>query len=878
MGEKKFRIHQVAKRLGKTSREVMDACAALEIECKSHLSSVTEGDLARIEAYFNRPPSPPESIASAVPTSRMVPPTPTGAPVDLDQVLKGQQPKKAKSAGERPTKKRSRPRPVPAVTLPGVPPRPASTAGSARASGTRPVPPPPPPQRGERVQQPKQALTPELLRKIREKQKSMQTGQIPRPKPQAGGQEAPRMRILAVPKHIEKEEEGRRGPRGIGEEGRLRRRARRVRRRERTEEEELLRDLSALDDEAEEPSHEPQKPFRQRRREQPQPPRRPERVVIEPPLTVRSFSEALGVKATDILRRLITLGYAATINSSLEPETAALIADDLGIDVEIKQPKDPEEEVLASIKPDPAKMVPRPPVVTLLGHVDHGKTSLLDRIRRTNVAATEAGGITQCIRAWQVERDGRKITFLDTPGHEAFTAMRARGAQVTDIAVIVVAADDGVMPQTVEAISHAKAAGVDIIVAINKCDLPTARPERVLQQLAQHDLIPDEWDPVNGVPCIRCSAVTGQGIDELLDHILLLAEARELKADPTVPAIGVCLEASRDEGRGVLATFLIQQGTLHRSDIVVCGVGYGRIRSMWNDQDRMIKEAGPGTPVLVSGLNEVPNAGDKFLAVEDMETARRIAEKHIEQKRLAQPTTRKLTLEDILAGKEKKQLPLVIRADTHGSLEAIEKELQKFQDDEVEVRVLHRDVGAITESDVLLAEASAGIIVGFNVGVEPRARQAAETKGIEIRRYRIIYELSDDIRAALEGMLTPERHIEDIGEAEVLQTFRIRGVGTVAGCRVRRGRVLRNAYVRVLRDGRVIYPDPESDRHVRIVSLKRFKEDAQEVRAGFECGLRIEGFDDVKVGDVLEVYEIKEVRRSLGERTEAAEPVGAGAS
>ena len=450
--------------------------------------------------------------------------------------------------------------------------------------------------------------------------------------------------------------------------------------------------------------------------------------------------------------------------------------------------------------------------------------------------------------------------------------MRARGAQVTDIAVIVVAADDGVMPQTEEAISHAKAAGVQIVVAINKCDLPQARPERVLTQLASAGIVPDAWDPINGVPCVRCSALTGEGIDELLEHILLLAEAMDLKADPTVPALGTCLEAARHEGRGVLATLLIQQGTLHRGDVVVCGMAHGRIRSMWDDQNRMIKEAGPGTPVLVSGLDEVPEAGERFV-VASLEEARKIVERRRERAREGQVARRSaITLESLLTGSEKKQLPMVIRADVRGSLEAIEKELSKFQDDEVEVRILHKDVGAITESDVLLAEASKGIIVGFNVGVEPKARQLAEQKKIEVRRYNIIYELSDDIRAALEGMLTPERHIRELGEAEVLQVFKIRGVGRVAGCRVRRGRVTRTCYVRVLRDGRVIYPDPGSERHVRVASLKRFQEDVPEVRSGYECGIRIEGFDDVKPGDVLEFYLVEEVRRKLGEKRVSPEP------
>ncbi len=906
LGEKKFRIHQVAKKLNKSSKEVMEACGRLGIQVKSHLSSVTEEEYARIRDSFSQPADTPAASPAAAaaaettaPKAKTSPPPGAVSPVgpmgitrrpiaDLDQLARKGKPEseqaKTQERSRRPV--RSRSRPVPQIHVPPPPTSPqAGRTGQKQQTSAEPQ---------ERVQQPKKRLTPELLRKIRERQKQQlkaaqegpsrgtapgETGQPPAPPAARDEAKKKGIRIVAVPKvelAAEEETGGRRGGRrGGAVAGRRMRRERRERRKEN-----LITALESLEETEEEEQQALRAvPFRQRKAKDQTPAvQRPSRVEIEPPITVRSFSEATGIKVSDILKKLLLMGRSMTINSHLDPEDAQLLGIEFGIEVEVKLPKELEEEVFARIKPDPNKMVPRPPVVTLLGHVDHGKTSLLDRIRKTNIVASEAGGITQCIRAWQVEYDGKKITFLDTPGHEAFTAMRARGAQVTDIAVIVVAADDGVMPQTEEAISHAKAAGVQIIVAINKCDLPQAKPERVLHQLANVGILPEEWDMEHGVPCIRCSALTGEGIDDLLEHILLLAEAMDLKADPTVPAIGTCLEAARHEGRGVLATLLIEQGTLHRGDVVVCGLAHGRIRSMWNDQERMIKEAGPGTPVLVSGLDEVPEAGERFV-VASLDEARKIVERRRERAREGQVARRTaVTLESLLSGNDKKQLPLVIRADVRGSLEAIEKELSKFQDDEVEVRILHKDVGAITESDVLLAEASHGIIVGFNVGIEPKARQLAEQRRIEVRRYNIIYELSDDIRAALEGMLTPERHVRDLGEAEVLQVFKIRGVGRVAGCRVRRGRVLRSSYVRVLRDGRVIYPDPTSERHVRVASLKRFQDDVQEVRSGYECGIRIEGFDDIKPGDVLEFYEIQEIRRKLGQKRQTPEPAVASAS
>jgi translation initiation factor IF-2 len=898
LAEGRKRLHQVAKDLGLTPKQVMEICDRLGISYKNHLSTLSAEDVVRIEAHHRRPPAEKET-----PAAPSVPPFRRAITernlVDLDAQLRetraAAEEKSAKGPSEvaapRIASPRPRSRPLPTLAV----------SAPARPKAVKPTPAATPPQ--ELVQQPKARLTPEILKRLRERQRMAAAGASPpapgahpgaqaRPEaPSPTAHPAPVPPSRPVPKQLAKdreplflEEEGKPGRRGGPVPGRKvrqvergRRAAERSRHVERAELEALVRDEEEL------PALQPLQPLRRRREPTQAPPvvSRPQKVVIEPPITVRSLSEALGIKVGDLLKKFLLLNRPVHINAVLSPEDAMMVGLEYGVDVEIKKEKDVEEEIFSRIQPDPSKMVPRPPVVTFLGHVDHGKTSLLDAIRRTNIASTEAGGITQCIRAWQVERNGHRVTFLDTPGHEAFTAMRARGAQVTDIAVLVVAADDGVMPQTVEAVSHAKAAQVPIVVAINKVDLPTANVNRVLEQLARHGVIPDIWDPQHGVPCIQTSAVTGQGIEELLETLILLAEMADLKADPTVPALGTCLEAARHEGRGVLATFLVRQGTLRKGDIVVCGLAHGRIRAMYDDQDRPVESAGPGTPVLVAGLDEVPEAGEKFVSVPGLEVAREVVQKRREQARLAAAAApRKITLQTLLAGDQgRKELRLILRADVQGSLEAIVTELEKFRDPEVEVQILHKDVGAVTESDVLLADASKAIIIGFNVGIEERARQLAEQKGVEIRRYAIIYDLSDDIRQALEGMLTPERQEDELGRAEVLQTFKIRGVGTVAGCRVTSGIVERNAFVRVLRDGRVIYPDPEAGKHVRIASLKRFQEDVREVRAGYECGIRIEDFNDVKVGDVLEIYRVREVRRRLGDRAKtAAEPVLVGSS
>jgi translation initiation factor IF-2 len=588
------------------------------------------------------------------------------------------------------------------------------------------------------------------------------------------------------------------------------------------------------------------------------------KVPIEVPISVRSLSEAAGIRSLDLLFKLRDHGLAnATINSTIEPELAEVLALETGCELEIKRPTDMEEQLLANLdKPDePGDLVPRAPVVTIMGHVDHGKTSLLDKIRQSNVVATEAGGITQVIRAWRVEHGGRPITFLDTPGHEAFTKMRARGAQVTDIAVIVVAADDGVMPQTEEAINHAKAAGVSLVVAINKVDLPSANVNKTRQQLYSLEVLPDNMG--GDTPFVETSAATGQGIDELLDQISVVAELKELKANPHKPGQGTCLEAMLSEGEGVRATLLVRDGTLRRGDVILCGATYGRVRQMYDDQGRAIQEAGPSVPVRITGLDGVPNADDPFVVVTDLAGARAIADKRLQrQQEAAQFKRVPVTLEKLTEAKIA-ELKIILKADFRGSIEAIKKELEKLHHEEVRVRLLEAAIGAITENDVWLALTSPQdtLIIGFNVVPDDRARALAEEKGVQIREYDIIYNLTNDIRAALEGKLKPREEVVNLGRAVVRNTFKISRVGTIAGCYVTQGLIRRNAKVRLIREGVVIYPP--ADRTAGLDSLKRFKEDAAEVREGFECGLKISGYDDVKVGDVIEAFRVEQVQRTL---------------
>jgi translation initiation factor IF-2 len=593
---------------------------------------------------------------------------------------------------------------------------------------------------------------------------------------------------------------------------------------------------------------------------------RKEHVTIQLPCSVRELSESAGIQAAQIQRVLLNYNVMARITDVIDPELTELVVAELGLDVEFTMATSLEEQLIDQIESqvdDPANLLPRPPVVTFLGHVDHGKTSLLDRIIGLDVVSGESGGITQHIRAYSIEKDGKRLSFVDTPGHEAFTEMRARGANVTDIAVLVVAADDGVMPQTEEAISHARAAEVPIIVALNKIDLPGVNLERVYTGLSTNELQPSEWG--GDVEVVKTSATKGTGIDELLDTILTVAELHEYKANPDRPAVGTCLEAQQESDRGVVAKVLVQNGTLRTGDVIVCGQSYGRVKAMYDTihADQRVTEAGPSIPVNITGFDVAPGAGDRFYVLDDIGQAREIAESRFAEERVATlggSGFHHVTLEtlfDRLDGAEEVQtLNLILRADVRGSIEAIEKEFSKLEHPEVKVKLLQKSVGGITEADVTLADASDAIILGFNVVPDEKARILADARGVQIRRYDVIYKITDDLRAALEGMLKPEERELELGRALVQQVFKISRVGTIAGCRVISGVVERNARSRVIRDSTIIGDYP-------LDTLRREKDDAKEVREGYECGIKLAGFNDIKEGDVLEIYKVEEIQRKF---------------
>ena len=579
-------------------------------------------------------------------------------------------------------------------------------------------------------------------------------------------------------------------------------------------------------------------------------------VITTENLTVKMLSEKIGVPAKEILKKLMILGIMTTINGVVDFETMELVADEFGVKLEKKIEKTKEEVLSESIleEDNPEELVERPAIVTVMGHVDHGKTSLLDAIRKTNVIEGEAGGITQHIGAYTVNVRDKKITFIDTPGHEAFTAMRARGAKVTDIAIIVVAVDDGVMPQTVEAINHAKAANVPIIIAINKIDKPNPNPQRILEQLAAHEVLCEAWG--GDSPTVEISAKTGKNIDKLLDTILDVAELHEFKANPNRKGYGTIIEAKLDKSRGPVANIIVQNGTLRVGDAIVSGVTYGNIRAMQDDKGRNIKEAGPSMPVSVLGFSDVPEAGELIYAVEDEKLAKQVVSERIAKQRSAESAVSNIvTLSDVfskISEGKMKDLNLIIKADVQGSVEALKESLSKLSNEEVKVSAIHCGVGAIKKTDVMLAEASNAIIIGFNVRADAESKKLAETSGVDIRYYRIIYDAIDDIGAAIKGMLTPK--FEEIvnGQCEVRNIFKITGAGVVAGCYVTSGKILRNSNVRVLRDNTVVYEST-------IGSLKRIKDDVKEVAAGYECGVTVSGFSDFKIGDVLESYTLEKI-------------------
>ena len=579
------------------------------------------------------------------------------------------------------------------------------------------------------------------------------------------------------------------------------------------------------------------------------------KISIPDEITVGELATRLKQNVAKVVAKFMQMGEMHAASDVIDFDSAALIAEEFHAKVEHEVHVSIEERLFTQEEDSADQLVERPPVVVVMGHVDHGKTSILDRIRSTNVTAGEAGGITQAIGAYQVNVNGSPVTFLDTPGHEAFTAMRARGADMTDIAVLVVAADDGIMPQTIESINHAKAANVKLIVAINKMDKPTANPERVKEQLTKYEIVPEDWG--GETACIPVSAATGAGIQDLLERIVLEAEVMELKANPNRRAKGAVVEARLDKGQGTIATLLVQNGTLHKGDCLIAGTAVGRVRTMRNDKGVEIESAGPSTPVEITGLTEVPTAGDIFEAVEDERLARELADKRTteaKEKQFAAYT--KVTLDNLfdqMAQNDMKELPIVVKADVQGSAEAVKQSLEKFSNDEVRVRVIHAGVGAISKSDVSLADASNAIIIGFNVRPDAVAKAEAEQAGVEMRMYRVIYDAINDVSDAMKGMLAPKVREVALGEAQVRQVYKISSVGTVSGCRVTSGKITRDAQLRLVRDGIVICEDA-------IASLKRFKDDAKEVAEGYECGITLQKFSDVKEGDVFECFKLEEYR------------------
>ncbi|EAG8787963.1 translation initiation factor IF-2 [Listeria monocytogenes] len=593
----------------------------------------------------------------------------------------------------------------------------------------------------------------------------------------------------------------------------------------------------------------------------PKPKELPEKIVFSESLTVAELAKKLYREPSELIKKLFMLGVVATINQSLDKDAIELICDDYGVQVEEEIKVDVtdldvyfENELNEAV--DESKLVERPPVVTIMGHVDHGKTTLLDSLRNTKVTLGEAGGITQHIGAYQLEIHDKKITFLDTPGHAAFTAMRARGAQITDITILVVAADDGVMPQTIEAINHAKAAGMPIIVAVNKIDKPQANPDRVMQELTEYELVPEAWG--GDTIFAPISAKFGEGLENLLDMILLVSEVEELKANPDRRAIGSVIEAELDKGRGPVATLLVQDGTLNIGDPIVVGNTFGRVRAMVNDLGRRVKKVGPSTPVEITGLNDVPQAGDRFVVFEDEKTARNIGETRASRALVAQRSaTNRVSLDNLfehMKAGEMKEVNVIIKADVQGSVEALAASLRKIDVEGVNVKIIHTAVGAINESDITLAAASNAIVIGFNVRPTAQAREAAENESVGIRLHRVIYKAIDEIEAAMKGMLDPEFQEKIIGQAQVRQTINVSKVGTIAGCYVTDGKITRDSGVRIIRDGIVVFEG-------EIATLKRFKDDAKEVAKGYECGITVQNFNDIKEDDVIEAYVMEEIER-----------------
>jgi translation initiation factor IF-2 len=827
----KVRIYELAKELGLQSKEIISIAGDLNIEVNNHMSSLDGSDVKAIKDHLKNKNKKPES----------------------EVIKKDETVKKASSSNE---KKKKNPE--------------ASSGQINKSSATKPNNRQQPSQKPEQMQQNKASDKQEQVQQRRPSDKSEQKQHQPKADQK---QQKPNTRrvndeTLNKPANVKKDVKSTKGSNirknndtadidedkiQIGSQKEVATKVEKIGKRPQGKQQQgKPQNRHHRDGRF-------NKNYRQReqekvKREEVQVPKKP--IKIGDSISVKELSERIGKPATEILKKLLLLGVMATINQVLDYDTASLICDEYGFEVEKLIDKESEEVLLKVEEDKEEELKPRPPVVTIMGHVDHGKTSLLDAIRETNVIATEAGGITQHIGAYTVNVDGKKITFLDTPGHEAFTSMRARGANVTDIVILVVAADDGVMPQTVEAINHAKAANVAIIVAVNKIDKPSANPDRVKQELSEYGLLAEEWG--GDTIIVPVSAKKRTGIDSLLEMVLLVAEMQELKANPNKRAIGTVIEAELDKGKGPVATVLIQSGTLNVGDFFVVGNTHGKVRGMIDDKGRKIKKAGPSTPVEIQGLSDVPDAGDIFQSVDDEKTAKIVAENRKDKQRMGQLQSKQMVSLDELFNQiqegKVKELNIIVKADVQGSVEAVKQSLAKLSNDEVKVSTIHGGVGAITEFDVMLASASNAIIIGFNVRPQPTAMALAEKEKVDIRMYRIIYNAIEDIEAAMKGMLDPEYKEVVQGHAEVRATFKASSVGTIAGCYVTDGKINRNNEVRVIRDGIVIYEG-------QLASLKRFKDDVKEVNSGYECGLNIEKFNDIKEGDIIESYAMEEVPR-----------------
>jgi translation initiation factor IF-2 len=855
-----IRIYALAKKLNMDSKELVDACAKAGVIGKgSALASLTDDESTKVQAHLTKgaSASAPARTSSSSTATKSAPPMKRAISRDdyIGPATASGKPKviEAKAEPKRPESEKPKP-PVTREPVVKLAPMPQQTAPSEPVPSDEPAP-----------QKPIMTLPKDAIRGAKEgssaplKQFTKQHDRKRKDDTASGGPAKMPPTRPSMPlkprssKKLRKEKEKQDTQQGSGLAGMASARAARQQSRR-------TRPMPRMD----------RRRVSRRTGVNTAAPRKGS-IVVELPCTVRSFSESTGIPTTQILRSLMSMGSTfPNINVELDPDLAEMMAQDAGVNVEFRQPETLEETLITAMEEqtDPEELLQtRPPIVTFLGHVDHGKTSLLDRILGLDVVSGEAGGITQHIRAYAVEKDGKKISFVDTPGHEAFTEMRARGANVTDIAVLVVAADDGVMPQTEEAISHARAADVSIVVAMNKIDLPGADPNKVYQDLSARELLPTEWG--GEIEVVKTSAISGEGIDDLLETLLLTAELHEYKANPTRAAVGTCLEAQQEGGRGVIAKLIVQHGTLKVGDIIVCGDSYGRVKAMYDtlDSRKKILEAGPSIPMNVTGLDKAPEAGERFYVLEDIAQARSIAEQRSHRSRTQSLSGRSVRMsfeefqrrleEGVLgADDEVATLNIILRADVRGSIEAIQKELEKLDHPEVQIRTLQASVGGVTVADVTLADASDAVIIGFNVIPDELARAQADQRGVEIRRYDVIYKVTEDIKSMLEGRLQPEERIKELGRALVQRIFSISRLGTIAGCRVLAGTIERGCRIRVNRDGRGI-GDYALD------SLRREKDDAKEVREGFECGIKLAGFNDLKEGDILEAYKIEEIARTL---------------